>query len=112
MSIARYYCSLATDKTTTEAIFSDIEAEYNLTLRMIRDITGKPLLDEPEVEVLKHSIELKEPYLDPLNYIQVQLLSKYRHLAAEEPDSPMLEAYHRVIVSSIEGIATGLGTSG
>lgn len=112
LSIARYYCSLATDKTNTEAIFSDIEAEYNLTLRMIRDITGKPLLDEPEVEVLKHSIELKEPYLDPLNYIQVQLLSKYRHLATEESDNPMLEAYHRVIVSSIEGIATGLGTSG
>ncbi|MCE3236885.1 MAG: hypothetical protein K0Q50_3077, partial [Vampirovibrio sp.] len=63
-------------------------------------------------QVLRDSIELKEPYLDPLNYIQVQLLSKYRRIEAEDPNNPMLEAYHRVIVSSIEGIATGLGTSG
>ena len=65
-----------------------------------------------EAQTLKQAIELKEPYLDPLNYIQVQLLSKYRKLAANDPESPMLEAYHRVIVSSIEGVATGLGTSG
>lgn len=112
MSIARYYCDLSTVPEHTDAIFQDIEQEYTLTLRMIQEITGKSLLNEPEVQLLKQSIELKEPYLDPLNYIQVQLLSKYRKLAAQDPESPMLEPYHRVIVSSIEGIATGLGTSG
>lgn len=112
LSIARYYCSLSANQEVTDTIFGDIEAEYNLTLEMIREITGKPLLSEPEVQVLRDSIALKEPYLDPLNYIQVQLLSKYRGLEASDPTSPMLEAYHRVIVSSIEGIATGLGTSG
>jgi phosphoenolpyruvate carboxylase len=112
LSIARYYCTLATDKAHTEAIFADIEAEYNLTLRMIAEITGSPLLSAPEMQVLKHSIALKEPYLDPLNYIQVLLLSKYRKQMAEDPENRMNEAYHRVIVSSIEGIATGLGTSG
>jgi phosphoenolpyruvate carboxylase len=112
LSIARYYCGLSTQPEHTNAIFEDIEAEYSLTLRMIRNITGNPPLSEPEMQTLKQSIELKEPYLDPLNYIQVQLLSKYRQWAAEDPESPMLEPYHRVIVSSIEGIATGLGTSG
>lgn len=112
MSIARYYCGLAADQPNTLAIFEDIEAEYNLTLKMIHDITGKPPLSQPESQVLKRSIELKEPYLDPLNYIQVQLLGKYRQISKENPDSPLLESYHRAIVSSIEGIATGLGTSG
>jgi phosphoenolpyruvate carboxylase len=112
LSIARYYCSLAQDQANTLAILEDIETEYELTLRMIREISGRPLLSEPESQFLKRSIELKEPYLDPLNYIQVRLLSKYRQLGVDEPDSPMLEAYHRVIVSSIEGVATGLGTSG
>ncbi len=112
LSIARYYCGLALDQANTLAIFEDIEAEYNLTLEMIAKITENPLLSKPEVQVLKSSIELKEPYLDPLNYIQVQLLSKYRKLEREEPESALLEPYHRVIVSSIEGIATGLGTSG
>jgi phosphoenolpyruvate carboxylase len=112
LSIARYYCGLAEDKVNTEAILADIEAEYNLTRRMIAAITGAPLLSVPDMQTLKQAIELKEPYLDPLNYIQVQLLAKYRKLAAEDPENPMLEAYHRVIVSSIEGVATGLGTSG
>jgi len=112
MSIARYYCNLALNPAETQAIFEDIEAEYNLTLAMIQEITERPLLSEPEVQVLRRAIELKEPYLDPLNYIQVQLLAKYRKIQADNPDSPMLEPYHRVIVSSIEGIATGLGTSG
>lgn len=112
LSIARYYCGLAKDQAPILAILADIEAEYELTLRMIREITGKPPLSDPESQFLKRSIELKEPYLDPLNYIQVQLLSKYRQLGEENPESPILEAYHRVIVSSIEGIATGLGTSG
>lgn len=112
LSIARYYCSLARDREQTDAIFQDIEAEYQLTLTMIRDITGHALLEEPEAQVLKHAIALKEPYLDPLNYIQVQLLSKYRQMAEKDVDNPLLDSYHRVIVSSIEGIATGLGTSG
>jgi phosphoenolpyruvate carboxylase len=112
MSIARYYCNLSLEPAETLAIFEDIEAEYNLTLAMIQEVTGRPLLSEPEVQTLRRAIELKEPYLDPLNYIQVQLLGKYRKIQAENPDSPMLEPYHRVIVSSIEGIATGLGTSG
>ena len=112
MSIARYYCNLSRSPEKMEPILEDIEAEYHLTLDMLRQITGKPLLSEPEVETLKQSIELKEPYLDPLNYIQVQLLAKYRELQANNPEDPVLERYHRVIVSSIEGIATGLGTSG
>lgn len=112
MSIARYYCGLSKDQPNTMAILEDIEAEYNLTLRMIQEITGKPLLSQPESQFLKRSIELKEPYLDPLNYIQVQLLSKYRQLEDNDENHELMEAYHRVIVSSIEGIATGLGTSG
>lgn len=112
MSIARCYSELSTHPERTNPIFEDIEAEYTLTLAMLHDITGQPLLSEPEAQTLKQSIALKEPYLDPLNYIQVQLLARYRKLAQEQPDSPLLEPYHRVIISSIEGVATGLGTSG
>jgi phosphoenolpyruvate carboxylase len=112
MSIARCYCTLSTHTEKAQTIYQDIAEEYALTLRMIRIVTEKPPLSAPEAQVLKQSIELKEPYLDPLNYIQVQLLSKYRSLAIDTPNDPLLESYHRVIISSIEGIATGLGTSG
>ncbi len=112
MGIARCYCTLSPHPERSNVIYQDIATEYELTLRMLQEVTGKPPLSDPEEQTLKHSIELKEPYLDPLNYIQVQLLAKYRRLVIEEKDSPMLEAYHRVIVSSIEGIAMGLGTSG
>ncbi len=112
LSIARQYCALASEPEKAKVIFQDIGAEYHLTMDMIQKVTERPLLSQPEMETLKRTLEIKEPYLDPLNYIQVQLLEKYRNLAANDAENPLLEAYHRVIVSSIEGIATGLGTSG
>jgi phosphoenolpyruvate carboxylase len=122
LGIARYYGKLAKDKEKSAAILEDIEEEYQLTRQMIQTVTQKPLLSAPDVQTLKAAIKIKEPYLDPLNYIQVRLLEKYRSLEAsimKQPDDKtdpeteaLLASYHRVIVSSIEGVATGLGTSG
>ncbi|MEB3286351.1 MAG: phosphoenolpyruvate carboxylase [Vampirovibrionales bacterium] len=115
LSIAQYYVSLAENRKAAEAILEDIRSEYALTCQMLEKITGEPLLNEPEMQTLKYTIEIKEPYLDPLNYIQVQLLKTYRELekdASQASNEQLLDSYHRVIISSIEGIATGLGTSG
>ncbi|MEM0951086.1 MAG: phosphoenolpyruvate carboxylase [Cyanobacteria bacterium P01_H01_bin.74] len=112
LSIARYYCTLAEDQKNTQFILRDIETEFQTTVAMIEQITMKPLLSTPEVQTLQGGISQKSPYLDPLNYIQVELLRKYRAMGKDNPDDPMLGSYHRVIVSSIEGVATGLGTSG
>jgi phosphoenolpyruvate carboxylase len=58
------------------------------------------------------SIELKEPYLDPLNYIQVRLIADYRKARERGATPAELELFEQALVSSIEGVATGLGTTG
>lgn len=112
LNIARYYCSLARQKNKALAILADIEQEYALTVDILRQITGLMLLERDEDQELKNSIALKEPYLDPLNYIQVRLLSEYRQLQEAQAPPEKLETFHLAIISSIEGIATGLGTAG
>lgn len=113
MSIAHFYASLAQDAEASQAILSTIEAEYLRTCAMVTRLTGEPLMQSDEDRVLSESIELKEPYLDPLNFIQVVMLQKYREaLAAPQPDESLLQQCSRGIVSSVEGVATGLGTTG
>ena len=114
ISIARYYGSLVEDQAVSQAILSLIETEYRRTIARVTEITGSDLLCRTEDAAIKQSIELKEPYLDPLNYIQVALLERHRHY---DPNSPtahpdVRDNLDRAIVSSIEGIAAGLGTVG
>ncbi len=113
LDIARYYVhGLASDVESAEKILKLIRNEYHTTVRELEAITGHTLLAREEDRNLEHSIGLKEPYLDPLNYIQVELLRDYRKRVAENASQELLELYERAIVSSIEGIATGLGTTG
>lgn len=110
LRIAHSYASLAPNPTMAAAILSTIEAEYARTCAMISELTGQSLLEREEDQGLKRSILLKEPYLDPLNYIQVRLIKKYREQL--DADATLFGAFHEAIVCSIEGIATGLGTTG
>lgn len=113
LDIARYYVqSLASSPETAERILKLVRDEYHTTVRELERITGHGLLGRESDKNLEQSIALKEPYLDPLNYIQVQLLRDYRKRVQEDAPPDELEAYERAIVSSIEGIATGLGTTG
>jgi phosphoenolpyruvate carboxylase len=113
LDIARYYVqSLATDVAKADQILKMVRTEYHTTLRELERITGHGLLARPSDRNLEHSISIKEPYLDPLNYIQVQLLRDYRKRVAENAPREERELYERAIISSIEGIATGLGTTG
>lgn len=88
-----------------------LEAEYALTVELLARITGRPLLTNPDDKTLGRSIALKTPYLDPLNFIQCQLLADYRKLPASAGEE-LRQQYERAITSSIEGIAIGLGTVG
>ncbi|MNI97052.1 Phosphoenolpyruvate carboxylase [compost metagenome] len=75
---------------------------------MILKITGVPeILDDSPV--VQESIRLRNPYVDPLSYLQVQLLTELR--AAREKgqdDSDLL----REVLLTINGIAAGLRNTG
>ena len=82
------------------------------TRAAIARLTGHELLARPEDAALRRSIELKEPSLDPLNFIQIQLLRDYRGGRDRGAPAAELELFEQALVSSIEGVATGLGTTG
>jgi len=110
-----HYLQLAAQPKAARQILDNLQLEFDLTVSTIQSITGETLLNRPYDQALADSIEMKTPYLDPLNFIQCYLLEDYRqleHNADTEAVNPLLEEYQRAIVSSIEGIAIGLGTTG
>jgi len=113
LSIAYYYCQqLGGDDARFSAIFEQIKAEFELTKTMLALVLQRPLLTSTHDEVLKVMVDLKEPFLDPLNYIQVLLIKRYRQLQLGSDARNLTQAYHEAITASIEGIAAGLGTTG
>jgi phosphoenolpyruvate carboxylase len=108
MGIAELYASLVTDENVRSEIFGQIKAEHERTWRAICAVLEMDdLLDNSPV--IKRSIERRNPYVDPLNFIQVALL---RDLRALEPDTPAHDAVLRAVLATINGIAAGMKTTG
>jgi phosphoenolpyruvate carboxylase len=109
MGIARLYAGLVEDEKIREQIFGEILAAYERTCQWVLSVTGQlDILDN--ARTLKHSIERRNPYVDPLNFIQVELL---RHLRAlPDRDSEEAQAVLEVIFLTINGIAAGLKNTG
>lgn len=108
MGIAALYAELVSDAATREKIFGEMKAEYLQACRMVCQVIGQPeLLDN--APVIKRSIERRNPYVDPLNFIQVELLKRLRAL---DPDAPEYKPLLRATLATINGIAAGLKTTG
>jgi phosphoenolpyruvate carboxylase len=114
INIARLYASLVRDETLRENIFGAIEAEYRRTINAILLITGeKAILDA--VPVLQRSIRLRNPYVDPISFVQVGLLNKLRSEcgpAVIDEDRERCDQILDIILHSINGIAAGVQTTG
>ncbi|MBW7455793.1 phosphoenolpyruvate carboxylase, partial [Paenibacillus sepulcri] len=109
LQIAAEYADMITDSTIRERIFTQIKEEYERTSSFILQITGQAeILDN--VPVIQESIRLRNPYVDPLSYMQVQLLLELREARArgEEDDPELL----REVLLTINGIAAGLRNTG
>lgn len=109
MDIAALYSELAPDPSLAAAIFEQVRAEYNRTRQMILAVTGHHQFMEEEAAVAS-SVQLRNPYVDPLNYVQVEMLRRLR--ALPESESPQARALHEVILVTINGIAAGLRNTG
>jgi len=104
--IAQLYASLATPELQEE-IFADLAAEFERTRAMLLQITeNKELLDNEQW--LQRSIRLRNPYVDPLNYIQVAFLRELR----KGPAVTNREQLQAGISLSVNGIAAGLQNVG
>lgn len=106
--IAKEYGNLIKDAAMGERIYNIIKQEYELTSDLILEITGqKEILDN--ASVLQESIRLRNPYVDPLSYMQVSLLTELRALQEQDEDDAILL---REVLLTINGIAAGLRNTG
>ncbi|QHN02159.1 phosphoenolpyruvate carboxylase [Granulicella sp. WH15] len=102
--IARLYASLVEDEALRDRVFATLESEFELTRRTILAITGQASLLESN-PVLEHSVRLRNPYVDPMSLLQVELIRRKR----AGDDSPDL---NRAITATINGISAGLRNTG
>ena len=110
--IAALYASLAAPAPASERIWARIREEWDLAERGVIAVTGaERLLDTSPV--LQRSIRVRNPYVDPLSFIQVRLLSELRELLeSDRPDEARLEALQRALLLTVNGVAAGLQNTG
>ena len=109
MGIARLYAGLVEEARVRDLIFGQVEAAFNLTRgAILQTIDCRELLDNDPV--LQRSVRRRNPYIDPLNFIQVSLLRRLR--ALPDPESAEAERLRDTIFLTINGIASGLKNTG
>ena len=104
LATARLYSSLVEDALLRERVFATMEAEFHRTVQALLAITGQKELLETN-PVLARSIRLRNPYVDPMHLIQIDLLRRKR--AGE-----LTPEINRAIAATISGIAAGLRNTG
>jgi phosphoenolpyruvate carboxylase len=109
MDIAALYVELATDRDLSSHIYTTIREEYERTRQAVLSISGHQSLMELE-PITQNAVQLRNPYIDPLNYIQIEMLRRLRRLP--DPDCPDARSLREVIVMTINGIAAGLKNTG
>jgi len=104
LATARLYASLVEDAMLRERVYDLFEAEFHRTVRAVLAVTRQAALLETN-QVLARSIKLRNPYVDPMHLIQVDMLRRKR--AGE--DTPEV---NRAIAATISGISAGLRNTG
>lgn len=107
LDIAHAYTRLVRDTTTRATIASRLRDEFDRTVAMVNAVIGQGrLLDS--WPVLQRSIELRNPYVDPMSYLQIRCLAELR----AQPEDPHADLARSVIDRSIAGVAAGLQNTG
>lgn len=104
LGVARLYSTLVEDIDLRDRVFSLLEEEFERTRRIVLAVTDQQeLLDRNPV--LANSIRLRNPYVDPMSLLQLELLRRKR---AGEGSQEL----DRAITATINGISAGLRNTG
>ena len=103
MGIAKLYSELAGE--LHREFFPIIEKEFELTRDLILEFNGHETLLEGDT-TLQRAIMLRNPYVDPMSFMQVDLLARWR--ASNNEDEQLFS----VLLASVNGIAQGLQNTG
>lgn len=106
LQTAGEYVALVQDKAIGEKIFKDISDEFERSRDVLLKISkSNELLDHtPNIQ---ESVHRRNPYVDPLNYLQVDLIKKMREAEGKKSDELLTE-----VLLTISGVAAGLVNTG
>jgi phosphoenolpyruvate carboxylase len=108
MRIAREYADLSHQPQIADKIYNMIKAEYERTVVQVLEVAQVDLL-LPENSMLRLSLQRRNPYLDPLNHIQITLLRRHRQLTPEQQTQDVLL---HPLLRTINAIAAGMRNTG
>ncbi|WP_080873526.1 phosphoenolpyruvate carboxylase [Oceanobacillus timonensis] len=105
MKTAKEYLELVEDPHVAKRIYEDIADEYERTRNALLQISGNEELLS-HTPTIQESVYLRNPYVDPLNFLQVDLMRQLRETA-----NPSDELVTEVLLT-INGVAAGLVNTG
>jgi phosphoenolpyruvate carboxylase len=103
LAVAGRYSALAGE--LHQRFFGIISSEFELCVEQVLAVRGQQVLLENN-DTLRRSIRLRNPYVDPMSLLQIELLSRWRK--GDRQDGDLFNA----LVASINGITRGLQDSG
>ncbi|MHB9011581.1 MAG: phosphoenolpyruvate carboxylase [Ignavibacteriaceae bacterium] len=108
MIIGREYLTLCENQKIANQIFNLINNEYDLSCSAVLKITGENnLLDANKS--LQRSILLRNPYIDPISFIQVKFVKQFRkkNISKNQRENLLM-----LLRSTVNGIASGVRNTG
>ncbi|MBI1982754.1 MAG: phosphoenolpyruvate carboxylase [Acidobacteria bacterium] len=103
--IARRYAGLVQSARVREVVFRQIEEEYRRTERSVLEVCGSSRLLTRQA-VLAESIRLRNPYVDPLNFLQIRFLRDWRRSQYRRTE------FLHLLQLTVGGIAFGMKSTG
>ncbi|HEX8796790.1 MAG TPA: phosphoenolpyruvate carboxylase [Polyangiaceae bacterium] len=109
MRIAAEYAGLVEDRTLARTTYCTIALDHGRAVRAVCAILDRPDLLARQ-STLSRSIELRNPYVDPMTFAQVDLLRRKRALVRAGQHVP--HSLERALLLTINGVAAGLRNTG
>jgi len=108
MGIGGLYLECAEDPDAASRIFSRIRAEYDATLGAVLKIKMSRTLLESDMP-LRQSLLLRNVYMDPISYIQVRFMRRFRD---QRTSGARRRETLSVLRSTVNGISAGMRNTG
>ena len=106
MIVGKEYVSLDKNKKAAK-VFKMIKDEYERSVKYVLMLTKeKELLDDNKI--LQRTLYLRNPYIDPISFVQVNLIKQYRNGTSKREKEELLN----VLRASVNGIAAGIRNTG
>lgn len=107
LGIAKNYAALVSDPKVRDKVFGMIELGYGRAVDSVLAITGHAslLAGQP---VLAESLHRRNPHVDPLHFLQIRFLDKWRNAK----EGKKTESLRRLLALTVNGISFGMKSTG